>query len=138
MMRKNVQVYVFNEKSQKILMLKRIPSKAGYWQPVCGGIEKGESSFETAKRELAEETGIETVKEWTKLPFKFTYNEPKNGLPMKMEDVCYLATLADKVEIKLSHEHEDMKWIKAEEIHTLTEWDPILTVCNHIIEKVIK
>lgn len=40
-----------------------IVSANGYWQPVCGGIENGESAYEAAIREVNEEAGI-TNYEW--------------------------------------------------------------------------
>lgn len=41
----------------RVLLLERA-AHAGYWQSVTGSQEAGESLFETALRELAEETGI--------------------------------------------------------------------------------
>jgi dATP pyrophosphohydrolase len=41
--RTNVQAFIFsNNPSFKVLILKRIPERSGYWQPVCGGIENAE------------------------------------------------------------------------------------------------
>lgn len=135
MIRRNVQVYIYNLNNQKILMLKRIPEKAGYWQPVCGGIEKGENAFEAARRELEEETGIRRVQTWVELPYKFKYDEPKDGVPMQMEDVCYIAKVNEETDVVLSNEHESYKWINPSEVMTLTDWEPILTVCDYIMKK---
>lgn len=45
--RVNVQVFLFT-KSPKlmILLLKRIPERGGYWQPISGGIEEGEDPYD--------------------------------------------------------------------------------------------
>lgn len=40
------------------LCLRRTPAKGGFWQPVTGHIEAGESPAETAAREAREETGL--------------------------------------------------------------------------------
>ena len=40
------------------LLLKRIPDREGFWQPVTGGLEKGETVLEALEREVLEETGI--------------------------------------------------------------------------------
>lgn len=54
-------VYVFLERDGKILLGKRKNAFGeGYYSLPAGHIDKGESVLECAKRELLEETGIET------------------------------------------------------------------------------
>lgn len=132
--RKNVQVYVYSTIENQVLMLKRIPEKAGYWQPVCGGVEKGESDFEAAKRELFEETGVKFNKELLELPFEFNYNELKDGVMMNMTDTCFLLEVLKPIDIVISDEHETYKWSELSEINSLTNWEPILEVCKFIAE----
>lgn len=52
----SVLVVVYNNHHQ-ILLLERA-DKSGYWQSVTGSQEAGETLEQTARRELAEETGI--------------------------------------------------------------------------------
>jgi len=132
LLRENVQVYVYSTVERKVLMLKRIPQKAGYWQPVCGGIEKGESDYDAAKRELYEETGIGFHSELIELPFEFNYWEPKDGVMMKMRDTCFLLRTLSPMDISLSSEHESYAWCDFDEIKSLTNWEPILEVCQFI------
>jgi len=40
------------------LLLRRIPSRGGFWQGVTGGVQQGEGLKEAAQRELLEETGL--------------------------------------------------------------------------------
>ena len=51
----------------QVLLLERA-GHAGYWQSVTGSQEDGETPIETARRELAEETGIvvppESLRDW--------------------------------------------------------------------------
>lgn len=42
----------------KILLLRRAPSQGGFWHCIAGGVERGESDEQAARRELDEETGI--------------------------------------------------------------------------------
>jgi len=132
MIRKNVQIYIVCSTDSKLLMLKRTKERSGYWQPVCGGIETGEFENDTAIREVCEETGITQYDYIKKLPFEFKYQEPKNGIEMNMEDVCFLMSIKSKYDIVLSDEHEQYKWIDFDEVSALTNWDPILTVCEYL------
>jgi len=40
------------------LLLKRLPERNGFWQPVTGGLKEGETLIEALLREVMEETGI--------------------------------------------------------------------------------
>lgn len=53
---------VFRKKGEdyEFLLLRRIPQKGGFWQPVSGGLEESDASkLEAAYRELKEEAGID-------------------------------------------------------------------------------
>ena len=54
-----VDVIVFHkfEDGYKYLMMKRTDERGGFWQPVTGGVEDGESIEQAAIREVYEETG---------------------------------------------------------------------------------
>lgn len=136
MLRKNVQVYIVRSTDSKLLMLKRTKERSGYWQPVCGGIEMNELAHDTAIREVCEETGITNYDYIEKLPFEFKYQEPKNGIEMDMEDVCFLMTINSEYDVRLSNEHEQFKWINFDEVSELTNWEPIVTVCEYLNEKI--
>lgn len=61
MISQKIQGIVFRKVDDVIefLLLKRIESKGGFWQPVTGSVEKEDSSIlDGAFRELAEEIGI--------------------------------------------------------------------------------
>ena len=56
-------IFLFNEKEQ-VLLLKGSPNKkiwAGFYNGVGGHIEAGEDILSSARRELFEETGIDTA-----------------------------------------------------------------------------
>ena len=56
-----IQSIVFRKvgKKTEYLLLKRIPEKGGFWQPVCGGLEDTDKSkLDCAYRELKEEACI--------------------------------------------------------------------------------
>ena len=86
----------------------------GHWEFPRGLIEKGESLEETAKREIAEETGIKDVKfipgfkKWIKFFFKL---KEKNV----MKIATFLLAETETEKIKLSHEHTDYNWLEYKE-----------------------
>lgn len=91
----NVQAFVFTvNPSFRVLILKRTPEKSDYWQPVCGGVEKGEELTQTVIREILEETGITEIESIIDLDYNFTYKETKNCKLMNMQDFCFAVKLA--------------------------------------------
>jgi len=51
-------IYRRNGDTIGYLLLKRLPERNGFWQPVTGGLEEGETRTEALYREIREETGI--------------------------------------------------------------------------------
>jgi lipoyl(octanoyl) transferase len=45
----------------RVLLLKRAPERGGFWQPVTGRMDPGETAMETARRELREEIGADVA-----------------------------------------------------------------------------
>lgn len=57
---RSVQVVIVRETfhGREVLALRRVPNRGGFWQPVTGRVEPGESFAETARREVSEELGL--------------------------------------------------------------------------------
>jgi bis(5'-nucleosidyl)-tetraphosphatase len=110
---KSAGAIVFRRQNKEIKYL-IIKYGWGHWEFPRGGIEKGESLEETARREIEEETGIKNIefiegfKEWIKFFFKL-----KGDGIMKIATFFLAETKTE--EIKLSHEHEDHAWLKYED-----------------------
>jgi len=54
----SILVVIFNEKNECLLLKRK--DRENFWQSVTGSIEENESPYEAAKREVEEETGINT------------------------------------------------------------------------------
>lgn len=96
----------------KILLLKRSDDDSlypGIWQIVTGRIEAGEKAYETALREVGEETGL-TPETLFVLPHT-------TGLYLPEKDTISLISLfvcvTRDTEVKLSREHSAFKWLDA-------------------------
>ena len=61
---RQIEVFLFRRRGRRVefLLIRRAPprSLAGVWQPVTGGIKKGEAAYRAAAREVLEETGLFT------------------------------------------------------------------------------
>ena len=73
--RKGVGMMVFNDK-KKIFVGKRIDNQKA-WQMPQGGVDENEDYETAAKRELFEETGIQSIRIIKKSKGVYTYNLPK-------------------------------------------------------------
>ncbi|HTL12512.1 MAG TPA: NUDIX domain-containing protein [Bdellovibrionota bacterium] len=51
------QVWIRCPRSGRVLLFKTQPARGGFWQPITGSAEKGETAEEAAIRETEEESG---------------------------------------------------------------------------------
>lgn len=132
---------IFRREKKKTLFLilcyKR--NKKIWWDFPRGQIEKGENEIETAKREIAEETGIKDLNflDGFKEKYKYFFKEG-NELVFK-ENTIFLAETKTK-RIKLSFEHYDYCWLpyeKALEKLTYKNSKEILEKANHFLQSKI-
>jgi len=111
------------------------------WQGICGGGEEGETILETAKRETFEESGISKASKFiqldtiTTMPViavtgKFTWGE--NVFVIK--EYCF-GVDATNIQIKLSDEHLNYKWVNFEEAEKLLKWDSDKTAIWELNER---
>lgn len=119
----------------KVLVLRRIESRGGYYQPVCGGGEEGETLIDTVKSEVYEETGIQDIMNIHDLDYTFTYKETKNGKLMKIKDVCFACEIGEIKSIELSDEHDKYYWCSINHANILFEWIHNKNAFNKLLSK---
>ena len=73
--RKGVGMMVFND-DKKIFVGKRIDNQKA-WQMPQGGVDENEDCLSAARRELYEETGIQSIRGIEKSKEKYTYDLPE-------------------------------------------------------------
>jgi dihydroneopterin triphosphate diphosphatase len=118
-----IEAHIFREteKGIEFLLLKRSEHQpyAGLWQMVTGKIKTDESAYQTALREIKEETGLVPVQLWV-APTVNSFYEPKD------EYICLLPVFAARVEtekVKLSDEHTEYQWVDKITAQKLLAWE---------------
>jgi dihydroneopterin triphosphate diphosphatase len=108
-----IEIHVFKETKAgiKFLVLKRASNNKvypGLWQMINGKIKSTEKAYETALRELKEETGLTPVKLWT-VPSVNLFYTPENDsitiIPV------FAAKVKDSAKVIISKEHSEFQWL---------------------------
>lgn len=98
----------------EILLFKRNKGNKldNYWLHIAGGIEGDEKAWQTAIRELHEETGLTAERFYSANhceQFYSVYDDAVVLLPM------FVAFVLFEAKITLDHEHSDCRWFSIEE-----------------------
>jgi dihydroneopterin triphosphate diphosphatase len=119
-----VEVHVFRFNQQKIeyLLLKRGENEIypGLWQIVTGKIKPGEKAYETAVREIKEETGLKPLRLWAAPKVNQFYSAEKDAVFIVP---VFAAELKFGESVTICREHCDFKWIDPAEARELLPWD---------------
>jgi lipoyl(octanoyl) transferase len=103
----------------RVLLLRRSEARGGFWQPVTGRLEPGESPEAAARRELLEETGADVPVE----PLRYRHGfgiEPGlwRGAPPGVavaDETAFAARLPPGFVCRLSDEHAEHAWLEPAE-----------------------
>ncbi|NLT51615.1 MAG: NUDIX pyrophosphatase [Ignavibacteria bacterium] len=103
------------------LLLKRSEKEIypGIWQMVTGKIKPEEKAYNTALREIFEETGLKPLRFYTVPKVNSFYSE-------KTDTICmipvFLAEVEKDCEVIISDEHSEYKWVNKEDAKKLLAW----------------
>jgi len=119
-----VEVHVFRIINSKMefLILERAPNKFyhGIWQMVTGKIEKGEKAYETAIREVTEETKLKIEKLWVVPNVNTFYSSEENSI---YNVPVFAVKVNNKSVVKVSSEHSQYKWVDFIEAEESFAWE---------------
>ena len=126
--RKGVGMMVFND-DKKIFVGKRIDNQKT-WQMPQGGVDENEDCLSAAKRELYEETGIQSIRVIEKSKEKYTYDLPeyllekiwKGKYKGQRQRWFLIKFLGPDSEINLNQkypEFNEWKWVDIDELSKL-------------------
>ena len=86
-----------------------------FWDISKGELDKGESGFEAARREVDEETGIKNFNLISDFKFTAQYFTKRDGKTIPKFVAVFLAEVSADHEVKLSSEHDAFAWATLEE-----------------------
>ncbi len=110
-------VKVLVEKDGKFLVVQKTENygwKAGKWELPGGKVEEGEKGFETAKREVEEETDLEIED-----LHKVVRVEVEDDNQCVNCGIIHTNTVSGEVE--LSDEHQDHEWVRPDDFRIM-DW----------------
>lgn len=91
----------------------------GIWQIVTAKIDEGEKAFETAKREVTEESGLKPVKFFAAPSFNSFYDYQRDSINLIP---VFIAEVNPKDEVKISYEHSEYEWLSYEDAFKRLHW----------------
>ena len=117
-----VDTYVFKKVENKIrfLLLKRAGTNIYkyLWQGVAGKIERGESAWQAALRELDEETGLKPKRMFVADHVSKFYEEIGDRINL----VPVFGIEVGSEEVRLSDEHTEFRWMDVDEAEETLVW----------------
>jgi 8-oxo-dGTP pyrophosphatase MutT (NUDIX family) len=108
---------------KKVLVFKLIPRRGGFWQPVTGKVEEGESYAEGALREAEEESGLRFERQPQYLGLESRF--PGRSGYTVVEKAFFLPVFGGKnpPEPKLDgKEHDAFEWLSPQEAAARVKW----------------
>jgi len=115
-----VEAIVFRRNGDHIeyLMLRRVPERNGFWQPVTGGLEEGETRIEALRREIFEEIRVKNLIRIIKNLYRFEFFDPHPN-----QEYVYGVEISPRETIVLDgEEHCEYKWCRLQEALRLLHW----------------
>jgi lipoyl(octanoyl) transferase len=97
----------------EVLLLRRIPARGGFWQPVTGRRLPGESAEAAARRELEEETGARLPVR--ALSYRHSFGFGDAVPPVLVEEEAFATDWPAGREAQPGPEHDAAEWVGVDE-----------------------
>lgn len=119
--RRSVSVWVFTDRPLRVLLLRRPATRAPGWQPITGRVEPTDVSLEAAcVREIHEESSLGAPQELLDLGIESSF-AGYDGTTYHQRSFAARYSGAD--EPRISEEHEEARWVIADEARSLLQWE---------------
>ncbi len=131
----SVCVFLFrrHQGTVEFLMLRRAPARGAFWQSVSGRIEDGETAERAARREAAEETGLEPLRVIVLEKVNVFYNQALEAI--QFEPCFGIEVAAEPQKLSLSPEHDECRWSNYHEAQRLIPFQGVRDALRELWEK---
>lgn len=120
---KLVEAHLFRKHDNEIefLLLKRAEGQLypNIWQMVTGSIDNNEKAYQTAIREIKEETGLKAEQFWVVPNINSFYSFQKDEICMVP---VFAALVRNDALVTISDEHSEYMWVCKNEAQKLLAW----------------
>ncbi len=135
-----VEVHVFKRTHEgiKFLLLKRNEKDTfgGIWQMVTGRIEGNEKAYETAIREVKEETGLNPKRLWSAPNVNSFYSSERDAI---LFIPVFIAEVDESSNESVSSEHSEARWVTSREAKEMLIWKgqrfSVETICEYLTKE---
>ncbi|MGA7720740.1 MAG: NUDIX domain-containing protein [Ignavibacteriaceae bacterium] len=118
-----IEAHIFRKTKNgiELLLLKRSETEIypGLWQMVSGKIQVNEKAYQTALREIKEETGLIPDKFWVAPNVNSFYYPEKDYISLLP---VFAALVDSKSKVKISNEHSEYKWVNPAKAKRMLAW----------------
>lgn len=119
-----IEAHIFRETRDglEFLLLKRAEKEIypGLWQMVTGKAEEGETAYQTALREIKEETGLKPERLWVVPNVNTFYSHEINAISMLP---VFAAKVKGAEQITICDEHTEYGWYNPEKAKSVLAWE---------------
>ncbi len=130
----DIILFYISDSTIEYLLLKRQKERGGFWQPITGGLEEGESLLYAARREVWEETGILKVKNSYDMKYSFSFMAKDKVIT---EHVFAFEVYDKKIVIE-EREHSNFGWFEFDDAVKLLKWDTNISSLTKLNKYLIK
>ncbi|MBI2923390.1 MAG: NUDIX domain-containing protein [Planctomycetes bacterium] len=134
-----VEAYIFRqaEAGTEYLLLKRNPHyhMGGTWEGVRGHIDKGETAYQAAFREIMVDTGVIPLRLFSADNVQTFYEVGLDAIQMVS---VFAAQATGSPAVRLSIEHVESRWLAFETAYESLAWPGQRTSLQHIHENIAR
>jgi dihydroneopterin triphosphate diphosphatase len=136
--KKLIDLYAYQRKNDQVLflLLQRADDKiySGQWRMIGGKVHNDEFRWQTALRELEEETGLIPKKYWVVPTVNHFYESKTDQIHLIP---AFASEIPANARITLDDEHKMHKWVTIDEIPSYIFWPEQVRIFRLISELVI-